>query len=541
MSLRRAVQYACLAGFILLLGVAVLAAVPAAVFGIPLDFFLRLDPALAALTALSGRFVLAAFIPAAVVLATAPFLGRAFCGWVCPMGTTLDETDRHVGTGKPRDLGRFRMVKYGVLGFILGGAVLGVSFVFVASPLSLITRFYGLLIHPILAFFADGALVVLRPLAQWLDWNALLFASIPMPHFATQVFILLFFAAVFAAARLSPRLWCRYLCPTGGLLALFSWKPLVRRRVVTTECTGCGTCHEACPMAAIDRVDSTVTNHRECILCRTCQTSCPQGAIVFLGDTVEPLAAAPDFSAARRRFVASALAGVGTAAVGLTGLVSPLGKAAEGRVAAPGLVRPPGAVPERDFLSRCMRCGECMTACPYNALQPIWAEAGFLALFSPALTPRRGYCDPNCTRCGDVCPTDAIRALPKAERLWAKTGTASIVREKCLAWEFKEKCMVCDEVCPYDAVEFKDEPGNPVPVPHVIENKCSGCGYCEHHCPVQNQAAIVVTPMGEVRLHEGSYEQHGRHAGLAITLRPEGDFAPSPESEPAGPAPGFSP
>ncbi len=541
MSPRRAVQYSCLAGFLLLLGVAVAASVPASVLGVPLDFFLRLDPALAAVTALSGRVMLAAFIPAAVVLALAPVLGRAFCGWVCPMGTTLDQTDRRVGAGQPRDLARFRFVKYGVLAFMLGGAVLGVSFVFVAAPLPLITRFYGLLIHPVLAFFADGALLLLRPLARWLDWNALLFASVGTPHFAAQVFILAFFASVFAAARLSPRLWCRYVCPSGALLALFSWKPLVRRRVVTSECTKCGGCHERCPMGAIDGADSTITNHRECILCRTCQAACPQGAIAFIGDSGKAVPAAAGFSAPRRRFVAAALAGAGTAAVGLTGLMSPLGKAAAGRVAAPGLVRPPGAVPERDFLARCVRCGECMAACPYNALQPIWAEAGFLALFSPALTPRRGYCDPNCTRCGDVCPTDAIRALPAAERLWAKTGTAVIVREKCLAWEFQEKCMVCDEVCPYDAVQFHEEPGNPAPVPRVIENKCSGCGYCEHSCPVQNRAAIVVTPMGEVRMHEGSYEEHGRRLGLAITLRPEGSYAPPPEAGPVGPAPGFSP
>ena len=74
--------------------------------------------------------------------------------------------------------------------------------------------------------------------------------------------------------------------------------------------------------------------------------------------------------------------------------------------------------------------------------------------------------------------------------------------------------MVCDEVCPYDAIDFMREPGNPVPVPHVNEDRCAGCGYCEHHCPIQNQAAIVVTPLGALRPAQGSYEVLAKSQGL---------------------------
>ena len=138
----------------------------------------------------------------------------------------------------------------------------------------------------------------------------------------------------------------------------------------------------------------------------------------------------PAFSPGRRGFLLAGLAGAGTAVVGLTGLNSPYGKPGPGLVAPPGLLRPPGSRPELDFLARCVRCGECSAACPTNTLQPIWLTAGWPALFSPVLTPRRGPCDPHCWRCGEVCPTQAIRFVSPRERIWAKTGTAMIFKAK---------------------------------------------------------------------------------------------------------------
>jgi ferredoxin len=98
--------------------------------------------------------------------------------------------------------------------------------------------------------------------------------------------------------------------------------------------------------------------------------------------------------------------------------------------------------------------------------------------------------------------------------------------------------MVCDEVCPYDAIDFMREPGNPMPVPHVIEDRCAGCGYCEHHCPIQNQAAIVVTPLGALRPPQGSYEVLAKSQGLSLTLKPT-DAKPSVVPPETSMAPGF--
>ena len=273
-------------------------------------------------------------------------------------------------------------------------------------------------------------------------------------------------------------------------------------------------------MSAIDIEIPENTFFSECIVCRTCEEICPEKAVSFGLSKKNEFTASRTFSPKRRQLISTGLIGAGIAVMSLTGLNSLHEKPGEGQVGAKGLVRPPGAVPETDFLSRCVRCGECMTACPTNTLQPIWFAAGFPALFSPAITPRRGFCDPHCHECGNVCPADAIRPIGKADRIWAKTGTAHIIREKCLAWEFEKNCMVCDEVCPYDAIGFLKEKDNKVPVPYVTEDKCAGCGYCEHFCPVRNQAAIVVTPMDALRINQGNYKIQARLKGFKLQLKP---------------------
>ncbi len=180
-----------------------------------------------------------------------------------------------------------------------------------------------------------------------------------------------------------------------------------------------------------------------------------------------------------------------------------------------------------------------MVACPTNTLQPIWFEAGLTGLFSPALVPRRGYCDPDCHHCAEVCPTESIRQIPKVDRQWAKTGTAVIHRQKCLAWEHDQKCMVCDEVCPFGAIEFSQEPSLSVTVPRVKEDKCTGCGYCEYNCPVQNQSAIVITPMNALRLEQGSFKVAGRKAGLKISREEKKEKGYPDSSDATQSAPGF--
>ena len=125
----------------------------------------------------------------------------------------------------------------------------------------------------------------------------------------------------------------------------------------------------------------------------------------------------------------------------------------------PAVVRPPGALPEKEFLSRCIKCGQCMRICPTNVIHPAGLEGGLEALWTPALNFRIGTsgCQFNCIACGNLCPTAAIRPISLDERLGRnsfadrgpiKIGTAFIDRGRCLPWAMERPCIVCQENCP---------------------------------------------------------------------------------------------
>ena len=384
------------------------------------------------------------------------------------------------------------------------------------------------------------------PLAKALNLPDLLYLELPLPRFDLPWLTLLLMLLVLAGSFWRPRFWCRNLCPAGALMALCARRPILRRRV-TEDCIDCGRCTRRCPTGAIG-IEPRETSPAECIVCQTCRRVCPTGAVVFARPDETRRKPRPAFARYRRGLLLAGACGLGTAAVTLTGARHLMGEEGSGRVLPPDLLRPPGARPENAFLRRCYRCGACLGACPTNTLQPFGLAAGLPGLLTPVITPRIGPCDPSCTACGEACPTGAIRPLAPIERNWAKVGTAHILRHKCLAWEQDRKCLVCDEVCPYDAIVLKPEPGLKVAVPFVLEKRCSGCGYCEHHCPVKAVPAVVVEPMEALRLSKGSYRREGRAIGLDLQLRrqkiPAGsEAAPYPLDEGHGGQglpPGFS-
>ncbi|MHC4489726.1 MAG: 4Fe-4S binding protein, partial [Planctomycetota bacterium] len=94
------------------------------------------------------------------------------------------------------------------------------------------------------------------------------------------------------------------------------------------------------------------------------------------------------------------------------------------------VIRPPGALAEKEFLKRCLKCGQCMRICPTNVLQPGGIDGGLENLWTPVLNNRIGSsgCQLNCVACGQVCPTSAIRPITLTEKLgeeeFADVGSA---------------------------------------------------------------------------------------------------------------------
>jgi formate hydrogenlyase subunit 6/NADH:ubiquinone oxidoreductase subunit I len=145
-----------------------------------------------------------------------------------------------------------------------------------------------------------------------------------------------------------------------------------------------------------------------------------------------------------------------------------------------------------------------MKVCITNALQPTFLEAGLEGVWTPVVVPRRGYCEYNCTLCGQVCPTGAIKALIVEEKREWRSGTAMFDKSRCLPHAHGEDCIVCEEFCPTPTKSVKyrmADRGDGVMVkqPYVDLMTCIGCGICVTKCPLIDAPGIRVTSIGETR------------------------------------------
>lgn len=499
-SLRRLRPWVQALAFILFL--VVLAAAGRVDF-LPADLFLRLDP----LVGLAGMLAARRLVPAMLVgglimLVLTVVAGRVWCGWLCPLGTVLDWTPARKQAQKEVDLHpRWRQVKYFLLGVILLGAVLGNLSLIFLDPITLIYRTMASAVWPALAALVSGAERALAgiPIPGLLDAvvsidNTLRGAILPaaQPVFGLGGLAALLFAAVLALNAIRARFWCRYLCPLGALLGLDSKVSWLRRSVNDT-CIACSRCARTCPTGTIDPEKNYTSDPSECIMCLDCAPVCAWDSQAFRGH-LKP-AAWQLYDPSRRQFLASA--GAAVALVGLSA-VEPTAEHPH-----PFLLRPPGAA-DPAFMDQCIRCGVCLQVCPTSALQPSLAEAGWSGVWTPVLTPRLGYCDFSCNACGQSCPTGAIPPLALEAKRQTVIGHAYVDRSRCLPWASGRSCITCEEMCPLpdkaiqlEEVEAWAPDGGTVTLkrPHVLQERCIGCGICENHCPLGGQAAIrVYTP-----------------------------------------------
>jgi len=477
----------------------------------PVNAFFRIDPFAGASAMLAAREELPFFLPLLLVLPLTLVFGRLFCGWICPLGGALDLAGTASRGKAPAPGGPWSRTGMALLTGSLAASLLGLNLGGAMDPLSLLIRTLALGVVPA----AEGALRGGLSLAWWAG-GPLRSAAAPVervlaghllspapPAFHLSLLFLLLGGALLYAELSSRRFWCRALCPAGALLGCLSARAPLAPRVDPGGCVSCGKCSEVCPMGACapeggQGPGTYRISRRDCSGCGRCLGACPERCISFSAGPRGAGEPGP-VSLSRRLFLASAAGG---AVVPLAAMALPREQALPS-----DLIRPPGAAPEAEFLARCLRCGECMRVCLTNGLQPTLLEAGVEGIWTPRLAMRKGYCEFNCTLCGQVCPTDAIRPLHPVEKRQLRIGTAIIDRDLCIPFLRGEQCMVCEEHCPTPskAIVFDDAtvkgPGGAVKVkqPRVLRDLCIGCGICETKCPLSGQAAIRVVRDGEDR------------------------------------------
>ncbi len=477
--------------------------------GYPVRLFLDFDPLIFFTTLLSSHAVAKAFVLSLITVVLTVFLGRVFCGWVCPLGT-LHNLVGSIRRKPPAGMyEHWFHVKYYILIATLASALFTLQPVGIMDPLSLLIRSFSVSIFPLFNYtirsifdtiYSANPLdvaVATEPLYAVMKKTVLTFEQ---SFYNQSVFIGLLFGAILALNFVEKRFWCKYLCPLGALLGIVSRYSFLKLSV-SEGCTSCSECATVCQGNAQPHVKDHWRSS-ECLVCKNCDDICPQNA-VGSALSIQPAAMTIDLS--RRRILTSAIAGV--AAVPLV-RITPGIKAGTQE---PALLRPPGAIDEKEFLKRCVKCGECMKVCITNGLQPTLFEAGVEGIWTPTLVPRIGYCEYRCTLCGQVCPTDAIKKLPLQEKMKVKIGLAMIDPGRCLPWAHARPCIVCEEVCPtpkkaiwFEEKRVRDRTGKIVILkqPHVDLDLCIGCGICETKCPVLGKPAIYVINVGESRSKE---------------------------------------
>ena len=154
------------------------------------------------------------------------------------------------------------------------------------------------------------------------------------------------------------------------------------------------------------------------------------------------------------------------------------------------LIRPPGAITERQFLQDCTRCDKCIHACPKDAIVKAPKKFGFLVMGTPYIDPTKNPC----VMCDDLpcisaCPDSAL--LPADSPADVNMGYAILSKKKCQAYD-ASFCQQCVIDCPIPGAITQNQDQQPV----FHKKICTGCGVCVSSCSTVNiPVAVKIKPL----------------------------------------------
>lgn len=352
--------------------------------------------------------------------------GRFYCSFLCPFGL-LQDVFIFLSRRRSKGQKNFFLLRYLLLGIVAGLFFCGLNWGFLLlDPYSTAGR--------ILSAFTVGGMTALILIALLAVWKQ--------------------------------RIFCTALCPVGTFLGFLScFSP--RKLTISEACVLCGKCVKVCPSGCIDLSSRTLDNER-CIRCMACVSGCPKKCIGFSASASIP---------GRRQFLISA-------GSFLTGLAAGILLARSGliRLGEKMKILPPGAGNAGRFAQKCTACMLCAANCPSKIIVPARGGTGPVEL-----DYSKGFCNHNCRRCSEVCPTGAIRPLSLSEKRKLKIAEAKFDPRNCIVFQAEEACGQCAGVCPTGAITLRKN-GTPRPVKSQL---CTGCGACQNICPAVPKAMKI--------------------------------------------------
>jgi ferredoxin len=431
-----------------------------------------------------------------ILLVVTLLVGRAYCSILCPLGIFQDGVSRMAGMINRRRFAyrqAHTALRYAILIAAVLSTVAGITSVTaLLDPYSAYGRMAAHLLGPV---YANGN-NLLAAVAERMDSYTFYPVDVWMKSAGAFVIALLTLGILSFLAWRNGRLYCTALCPVGTVLGMVARCALFKPRINDAHCTHCGACATTCKTSCIDAASGKI-DYSRCVMCLNCLGACRMGGIAFSLPQRPPVAkSATQVTAgkelSRRKFLS--LSGLVT----LAAATSSYAKVFDGGLAvliekkqpkrSTPLV-PPGSLGIRNFTKHCTACHLCVSACPHGVLR----SDGFL--LQPHMSYERGYCRPECTKCAEICPTTAIRAITAVEKSSIQIGHAVWKQHLCIVTTDNVSCTACSRHCPTGAIHLapqdSDNPAS-LKIPIIDPIRCIGCGACEHLCPARPYSAIYV-------------------------------------------------
>lgn len=430
------------------------------------------------------------FITLVVLVLITLIFGRIYCSTVCPMGIFQDivtwisgktaKKKKRFCYSPARNVLRWSVVGVTAVAFLLGfTALLGLL-----DPYSAYGRMVVNVLKPVYMLGNN----LLESIFSTFDNYTFYQVDASLLSISSFIIGLITFLLIGFLAWKYGRTWCNTMCPVGTLLGFLSRFSLVKIRIDTEKCNHCGLCAKKCKASCIDSARQSI-DYSRCVDCFNCLGACRQQALRYTLPSGVTKQTADD---SKRRFL---LAGLTTAAVAPKAMA----QAQEAIAAFSGMKRekrqipitPPGSVSQEDFQSRCTSCHLCVSKCPSHVLKPAFMEYGPGGIMQPTVYFEKGFCNFDCTVCGDVCPNGAILPLTKEQKHLTQMGKVVFIKENCIVHRDGTSCGACSEHCPTQAlsmIPYRDG----LTIPHVDTDICVGCGGCEYICPVRPFRAVYI-------------------------------------------------
>ncbi len=429
-----------------------------------------------------------------IVLLLTVLFGRVYCSTICPLGFLQDAVNYiskkiYKRKRKLNYLKEQKVLRLSLLGICIVLFIFGIALaVNLIDPYSLYGRITANLFRPVVIVVNNILSSVLESFKIYSVYNF----EIKAFNLAPFIISAMFFVLIVYMAYKKGRLYCNTICPVGTLLGLISKFSFFKIIIEKEECLSCGKCERDCKGSCINSEEKIVDVSR-CVACFNCVNSCPTGGIKFKFSPARKQTGNRVVDQTKRNFLIST--GIYFAAL------SPIMAQVKKQIKVTKLstipifrkhaISPPGSISLRKFNSKCTACSLCVNSCPTQVLQPSFLEYGFLGMQQPRMDNNAGFCNFDCTICGDICPTGAILPLSKEEKQLVRIGKVKFVEDNCIVKTQGTDCGACSEHCPTKAVHMIPYK-NKLVIPEVREEYCVGCGACEFACPVKPYKAIYV-------------------------------------------------